>query len=286
MEEALRAIRARGKTLSTVAAEDFPLPSWVAVAARLREELRSGRGFVILRGLPVDRFPEDEAAMLYWGLGAHLGVPLPQNVRGERLYSVRDEGQNIQRDYGTVGVRFSKTTERLHFHTDSAPALLLNTPDVVGLFALRVAMSGGESKLVSAQTLHNLILRERPDLLERLYRPYHFDRSAEWRPGEPRTLDAPVFTYNGSLAIRYFRFYIPKGHDLAGEPLGPADTEPLDFLESVADREEIQAIFSMEPGDIQLVNNIFILHNRTGFVDYPEPDRRRHLLRLWLNLHP
>ena len=285
LDQAMAAIRNRGGKLASLTAGDFPLPSFAADAAQLRQELRSGRGFVVITGLPIDLFTDDEATMLYWGLGAHLGVTLPQNVRGERVYSVRDEGYNIARDYGTVGVRFSKTAEGLHFHTDSAPALMGNTPDVVGLLAVRIAKSGGESKLVSAQTLHNILLRERPDLLDRLYRPYHFDRSAEWRPGEPRTLHAPVFTYNGSLAIRHFRFYIPKGHELIGEPLAASDIEPLDFLESIANREELQVTFSMRPGEIQFVNNDFVLHSRTPFVDYPEPERRRHLVRLWLRLH-
>ena len=40
----------------------------------------------------------------------------------------------------------------------------------------------------------------------------------------------------------------------------------------------------LEPGDIQLLNNSVVLHARTDFVDYEEPERRRHLLRLWLNV--
>lgn len=285
LECALRAIRERGKTLASLEAADFPLPSFERDAAWLRQELKTGRGFVVIRGLPVERATDEEATLLYWGLGAYLGATLPQNVRGDRVYSVRDEGYNIQRDYGTVGVRFSKTTEGLHFHTDSAPAMMGNTPDVVGVLALRTAKSGGESKLVSALTLHNILLEERPGYLARLYQGYHFDRRAELRPGEPPTLFAPVFTYNGSLAMRYFRYYIPKGHEQAGAPLGTADLEPLNYLESVSNREELQVCFSMERGEIQLVSNTRVLHSRTAFEDYAEPDRRRHLVRLWLRLH-
>jgi len=248
-------------------------------AAAIRRQLLHGRGFVVLKGMPVDRLPEEELSELYWQLGGKFGRQLPQNVPGDRLYSVRDEGYHIGRDYGRVGVRFSKTTEGLQFHTDSAPALLGNTPDILGLFALQVARSGGESALVSAATLHNCLLAERPDYLERLYQPYHFDRSAEWREGEPRTLLAPIFRWPGRVNIRYFRFYIPKGHALAGAPL---DEAPFDCLDSIANRPELQVTFSLQPGDIQLISNTFILHARTAFEDWPEPARKRHLKRLWI----
>jgi len=278
--------RLREQTLDeidgVIGREQFQLPSFEA--RQLRQELSRGRGFIVLRGLPVDRYSEAEMSQLYWGLGALLGKPLPQNVRGDRLYDVRDEGYSIQRDYGRVGVRFSKTTEALDFHTDSAPALMGNTPDVIGLMALRVARSGGESALVSASTVHNVLRRENPRLLRRLYQPYHFDRSVEWRPGEDRTLFAPVFRWNGSLEVRYFRHYIPKGHALAEAPLGAEDVEALDALEEVANRPDLQVRFAMEPGDIQLVSNVFVLHSRTHYEDWPDPERKRHLKRLWLQL--
>lgn len=282
LDQALEAIKATSKTLQTLEAADFPLASFRSDAAKLSEDLMRGRGFVIVKGLPRDRYSGEEAAMLYWGIGSFLGRTLPQNVKGDRVYSVRDEGYNIDRDYGTVGVRFSKTTERLHFHTDSAPALMGDTPDIVGLLALSVAKSGGESLLVSAQTVHNLLRAERPDYLERLYQPYHFDRRAELREGESPTLYAPVFRYTEALEIRYFRFYIPKGHELVGQPLTEADVAPLDYLESIMNRPELQVSFEMQPGDMQFVNNRFILHSRTKFEDHAEPERRRHLVRLWL----
>jgi alpha-ketoglutarate-dependent taurine dioxygenase len=282
MDAALDRIRRRGLELSSLTAADFPLPSFDAVAAPLRQELLQGRGFVLLRGFPTDRYSDEEMIKLYWGLGTHLGSPLPQNVAGERVYSVRDHGYRIERDYGTVGVRFSKTTEGLNFHTDSAPALMGATPGIVGLLALQPARSGGSSRLVSALTLHNLLLAERPDYLARLYHPFHFDRRAELRPGEPQTLAAPIFTYHGDLAIRYFRFYIPIGHELAGVPLDPEDLAAMDYLESIAAREELQVDFDMRRGEIQLVSNTRVLHSRTPFQDHAEKERKRHLIRLWL----
>jgi len=278
----VRAIRERGKSLASVTAADFPVPSFRRDAARLRDDLLRGRGFVVIRGLPIERYTDEEATLIYWGIGSFFGTTLPQNVKGDRVYAVRDEGFQIERDYGAVGVRFSKTTVGLDFHTDSAPALLGATPDIVGLLALQTAKSGGDSALVSAPAAHNALRRERPDCLARLYRCYHFDRRAELRSGEPSTLHAPVFTYNGQLAVRYFRFYIPKGHELAGAPLGAADVEALDVFDAVLNRPELHVRFDMQRGDMQFVNNTFLLHSRTAYEDYAEPARRRHLVRLWL----
>jgi alpha-ketoglutarate-dependent taurine dioxygenase len=282
LDRAVKRTRTQGKNISTLTAADLPLRSFTTDAAALREEVLRRRGFVVVKGLPIGRYTEEEACLIYWGIGSFFGVTLPQNVKGDRLYSVRDEGQNISRDYGAVGVRFSKTTSGLNFHTDSAPAFRGNTPDIVCLLALQTAKSGGSTAIVSAQTLHNVILAERPDYLDRLYAAYYFDRRAELAPGESPTLLAPIFTYDGALHIRHFPFYIHKAPELTGLPLTPADTEPLAFLDCVARREELPVTFDMERGDMQFVNNTFILHSRTAYEDYPEPERRRHLVRLWL----
>ncbi len=262
----------------------FLLPSLAGDVSRIRTELTAGRGFVLLRGLPAHQFGEEDLKRLYWTIGEMLGAPLPQNVKGDMLYSVRDEGQRIERDYGRVGVRFSKTSEGLQFHTDSAPALMGNTPCLIGLLVLRIAQAGGASALVSAASLHNALLKERPDYLRRLYQPYHFDRSAEWRPGEPRTLLAPVFTFHQSLAVRYFRYYIPKGHELAGALLEPDEVASFDYMDGVLNRPELQVRFEMQPGDIQLLDNRAVLHSRTSFTDWEDIAQKRHLLRLWLGL--
>ena len=147
---------------------------------------------------------------------------------------------------------------------------------------MQTAKSGGLTAIVSAQTLHNILREERPDCLRRLYAPYYFDRRAELRPGESPTLHAPVFTCGDALTIRYFRFNLMRGHETAGSPLTPADSEAIDMLESVYRREELSVSFPMDRGDIQFVNNRFVLHSRTAFEDHAEPGRRRNLLRLWM----
>lgn len=282
LDSALRHIREASQTISALTLTDFPAPSFASAASGLRHELESGRGFVVIRGLPIHSYSDAEAAIIYWGIATHLAKPIPQNAKDEYLFSVRDEGYNFQRDYGATGVRISRTASAIDFHTDSSAAYAGYTPDIVSLLALQTAKAGGMTAIVSAQTLHNILREERPDCLQRLYAPYYFDRRAELRPGESPTLFAPVFTYGDALAMRYFRFNLMKGHETASAPLTPADIEAIDVLESVSRREELAVSFPMERGDMQFVNNRFVLHSRTAFEDYSEPERRRNLLRLWM----
>src|SRR5260370_9811909 len=247
---------------------DFLVPSFERDARAVREELRFGRGFVVVKGLPIDRYTDQEACAIYWRVGAHLGRPISQNVKGDLLYSVRDEGYNLDRDYGLAGVRTSKTTAGLNYHTDSPSMLAGHTPDIVCLLALQPAKSGGESAIVSGNAAHNIILQERPDYLNRLYAPYHVDRRAELPPGESPTLPVPVFAYDGQLTGRYLRLYITNDHDVAGSPLTPSDTDPLDYLDAVMQRPNLPVTFQMQRCDMQFVNNHFSLHSRTEFEDH------------------
>ncbi len=262
--------------------DDFPLPFFASTAAGIRKRLLDGSGFVVLRGLQLDDYAEDEVRFLYAGLGTHLGTIIPQNLRGDRLYSVRDEGIRVETSYGQTGVRFSKTNAAFDFHTDSPSRVAGNTPDFIGLLALRTAKAGGESALVNGYALHNILRQERPDVLRRLYQPFWVDRRAELPPGEDPVLPVPVFTFDRRLTVRYLRFYITKGQEWKGEPLTTADVEALDVFEEVMRRPDVPVTVPMERGDLQLISNTFLLHSRTNYEDYAEPERKRHYLRLWL----
>jgi Taurine catabolism dioxygenase TauD, TfdA family len=262
--------------------EDFPLPSFAPTAAEISRRLRNGSGFVVLRGLALDDYSEDEARLLYAGLGTHLGTILTQNLRGDKLYSVRDEGIRVEAEYGRTGVRFSKSSVAFDFHTDSPSRVAGHTPDAIGLLVLHTAKAGGDSALVSGYALHNILRDERPDVLHRLYQPFWVDRRAELPPGEEPVLPVPVFTFDGRLTVRYLRFYITKGQEWKGEPLSSADIEALDVFEEVTHRPDVAVMVPLERGDLQLISNTFLLHSRTSYEDYPEPERKRHYLRLWL----
>lgn len=282
MEELATAVaRARrdGVGADSLTRNQFSVPSFPAVA--IRETLDRGRGFVVIRGLPLERFDIEDTRRLYAGLGVQLGAILRQTVRGDVLYSVRDEGYSMQTDYGP-GVRRSKTNSAFDFHTDSPSRVAGCTPDVIGLLVLRTAKTGGESALVSGYTVHNIIRRERPDVLTRLYQPFWTDRRAELPEGEDPVLPVPVFSYEQQLIVRYMRFYIAKAHEWRNEPQPPEDIEALDFLDEVMRRPGVAAMIAPEPGDLQLVNNRFLLHSRAAYRDHPEPDLKRHYIRMWL----
>jgi hypothetical protein len=238
--------------------------------------LESGRGFAIIDGVPVDRLTTEESQMMYWLIGQVLGQPFEQNVQGTLLYDVRDYGQDVSK-----GARFSVTNAESTFHTDNSFGAEVG--DYVGLLCLNTARSGGTNMLVSAYAAHNVLLKEHRDVLELLYSPLHVDRRGGTKPGEPPTVRFPIFAWDGAeLTCRYLRYWIEVGQEKAGAPLTPQQTQALDTLDRVLQRRELWATFDLQRGQILFINNRWLFHNRTGFEDHPEPELRRHLVRLWL----
>jgi len=189
---------------------------------------------------------------------------------------VRDTGQDV-----ASGARFSVTSYESSFHTDNSfgDSVL----DYVGLFCLRAAKLGGASQNVNGHAVCSVLRREHPDVLEVLSSPFHVDRRGGVREGESPTVRRPVVAWNESgLLIRYLRYWIQAGHDKVAEPLTPAQRQALDILDGVLQRHDLRVEFELQPGQIYFINNRWILHNRTAFTDSPEPELRRHLVRLWL----
>ena len=247
-----------------------------ALAGVLRE-LETGCGFVVLDRIPVEQLSTDEAILVYWLIGQMIGSPVVQNIRGTLLYDVHDTGA----DY-TQGARFSVTNARSSFHTDGGfnPKM----PDYVGLLCLRTAKSGGENQMLSAYSLHNALAERYPHVVETLYEPFCFDRRGEFVQGESPTTENPVFFWDGSeLTIRYLNYYIHEGHRNAGNELSRKQRDALATVEQLLEDTELFVQFSLEPGQILLSNNHWILHNRNAYVDHDHPDQRRHYVRLWLS---
>jgi hypothetical protein len=271
IEHAIRQIKTAGLSLDDLQSEHFELPSLKPVIREIRDEIKDGRGFVLLRRLPVGDYSKDELGMIFWGIGTHLGRGLSQSVLGDRLGHVKDFSREdpLARAY--------RNKQELSPHTDSA--------DLVGLACLRNARCGGVSRLTSAITVHNAMLAECPEYLERLYRGYVFHRRGEEQPGElPHTpYRVPVYSNtDGKVSARYVRTYVEAGEAAAGRPMGEAELAVLDCFEEISKRPEFMLEFTLQPGEMYFLNNYTILHARTAFDDYDEEDRRRHLLRLWL----
>lgn len=258
--------------LTRITAADFPLPALGPRLIALREDLLHGRGFALVRGVPIEGLSRRAAATLFMGLGAHLGGARSQNGKGHLLGHVCDLGLSSS----DPNVRIYQTHERQTFHTDSC--------DVVGLLCLREANSGGASLLVSAAAIFNEMRSQRPDLLVRLLRPMAHDRRGEVPAGLLPWFELPVFSwYAGALTVFYQRQYIDSAQRFAEAPrLSQEDVEALDLFDTLANDPRLHLAMRLAPGDIQFVHNHALLHDRTAFVDWPQTDRRRHLLRLWL----
>lgn len=274
IKEAVRVVRQTGKALSEIERRDFPLPSLGRLLAAMQHDVVWGRGFVVLRGLPVDEWATSEVAVAYWGLGRHFGDPVSQNAKGHLLGHVKDIGM----DPSMPATRLYTTHARLAFHTDSC--------DIVGLLCIRPASRGGESLLCSSATVFNELLATRRDALEVLLHPFHFDRKDEIPEGKKPYWVMPVFNFHdGHLTTWYDRDFIltaPRHNEVPA--LTTAQTEAMALLEETANRDDVRLEMRLRPGDIQLIHNHQILHSRTEYEPTLDPERGRHLLRLWLSV--
>lgn len=272
IERAIEAAIASGGDIVDMTAVDFQLPTFAPALARLRTEILRGRGFVRIRGLPVNAYTRRESAIAFWGLGAHLGLAVSQNAKGHVLGHVKDLGLNYE-DSNTRGYQ---TAARLPYHTDYA--------DIVGLLCLNTAQSGGMSSVVSSVTLYNEMLKRRPDLVGVLARPFCRTRWGETDPNLPPWIEVPVFNRSPEgVVTTYVRSAVRKAQRVPAVPrLTDDQTQAMDMLDSLAADPELHLDMQFEVGDIQLLNNHWLMHSRTAYQDWPEPEKKRHLLRLWL----
>ncbi|MDR6998329.1 TauD/TfdA family dioxygenase [Neobacillus niacini] len=273
LENALDHVKQLGLKAPDFTKGDFPIPDLDDEISYFVEELENGRGFLLIRGLPMERYTDEEASIIYWGLGLHMGIPVSQNANGDLLGHVIDQGLSLENS----NVRGYQTKLHLPFHADGS--------DVVGLLSLRKGKSGGYSSIVSSMAVYNEILEKHPEYLGILCRPFFFDRRGEEAPGESPVFPSPIFSfYDGKLSCRYVRLFIESAQAKTGIKLSKVEIEALDLLDSLLHDETMHFNMMLEKGDMQFVNNYTVLHSRTQYEDYKEPERKRHLLRLWLTM--
>jgi alpha-ketoglutarate-dependent taurine dioxygenase len=272
LERAADAATARGLGLDAVRRADFPLPTLAPAVAEWARELVHGRGFVLVRGLPVARWGDRRSALVYWGLGQHLGEPGAQNPQGELLGHVVDTGEDAANPF----VRRYRTAGDIAYHCDLA--------DAVGLLCLRAARRGGASRIVSSVSVYNELLRRRPDLIDRLYEPFCLDTRDEQGEGRlPYVPVVPCQYAGGALRTFYHSDYFRSAVRHAEvPPFSEPERTLLDLYEEIAASPQLYLDMQFEPGDIQLISNHVTLHARTAYED--DPAAPRHLLRLWLSL--
>lgn len=273
IDAAVQRFKREGLPFDRLSPAGFPLPRFGKVLKEILAELLEGRGFVLLRGLPVERMTREEQAIAYLGIGSWLGTFRSQNAKGHLLGHVKDLGLDIR----DPRVRYYQTNRRLEYHTDSV--------DIVGLLCLKTAKAGGESYLASSMTVFNEVLARRPDLVPALFEPYPTDRRGEVPEGMPPWFDIPIFHWHaGRLSCIYVRQYIESAQRLFPEArrLTREQREVMDLIDELCNDPAIHLSMDFRPGDIQLLHNHQILHSRGDFENWPEPERHRHLLRLWV----
>ncbi len=284
IDDALARVKRARLPLFGFTRDDFPLASTADLCGLISDELENGRGMVRLRGLPVERYSDDDLRRIFWGIGTHLGTSVYQNARGEIMGEVRDETKLSEKTYApteagriTSSRARARSTGPLRWHTDRC--------DVIALLCVRNAKAGGISKLASIVTIYNEILRRRPDLLELLCKDYWRSRPAdEDGPATSRAFALPVFgVQDGKLTCQYSRTYVEQAQEFPEVPrLTAAQNEALDLLAEVA--EEACLFSPFVPGDLQLLNNHVIFHGRTAYEDDSGSHQERLLLRLWLSM--
>ena len=273
LEEAAKRCLALDADIAKIHREAFVLPKLASRLRAIHQALIAGCGFALIRSLPVKEWSREITAAAFYGLGTHLGHPRPQNGKGHVLGHVIDMGLNAE----DPNVRIYQTHERQTFHTDSS--------DIVGLVCLQQAKKGGDSALVSSNTIFNKMRTDCPELAALLFDPIATDRRGEVAPGEKPFFEIPVFSWHqGLLSTIYQRQYIDSAQRFPDAfRLTDLHIQALDYFDHLANDPDLNFLMRLEAGDMQFVHNHTLLHDRTAFEDWAEPSRKRHLLRLWLS---
>jgi hypothetical protein len=275
LDRALLEVKTLGLSPPNFGPDQFKLARLARKLEELRHAFDHGRGFFMLRGLPVDRYALDDIKALYWGIGVHLGNPVLQNKKGDLVSHIEDKGD----DYSQRIVRLYTTSAAANPHNDPS--------DVVGLLCVRPSLTGGTSMIASAMAIYNRVLEEHPEHLEILCKGFPHDLRAEGASGSATeiTPDIPIFSYHGGkLSCCINSKSSRTARELQGRPMTAAELEAIRCVEELAVDPELCMTMDFRPGDIQFLNNYVIIHTRTAFQDGRDLGERRLLLRLWMNL--
>ena len=272
IDDAVRVYEASGGALINITSDNFPLPACGAILDDIRHELRDGVGFALIHGLDIGRYDRRQQAILYLGVGSHIGIPRSQNMNGHILGHVKDLGH----DYNNPSFRAYHSNDELEYHSDSC--------NVVGLLCLHHAKSGGVSKITSGLQIYNEMLKRRPELADALSTDIYRDRRGEIPKGMERTWKVPVFSItDGYMTVSGGGKYALSAQRFPEVPKFTADqADGIEMFRQLC--EELHHRQEFNPGDIQFLNNHVIQHSRTEFEDWEDDHKKRHLLRLWLEV--
>jgi hypothetical protein len=276
IEEALQHAKATEKSWLQMTANDFPLKRHAKQAIdRAFALTQTAYGMCLLKGFPVDRWSVEDARLVNWGIGLNVGVARTQNRASQVMNDVRDEGGS----YKVKNGRGYNTNAGLDFHVDSC--------DVVALMCLQTAKSGGTSKVTSSMAVVEEIKRLRPDLITVMQEPFYYSYQGTNDASQPPFYKCPIFGDDPEFfSLRANRKNVTAAQrDFSEVPrLTPEQIELLDLLDELLPDDKFCYSMELDRGDLQLLNNYVVIHSRTNFEDHDEPERKRHLLRLWLSI--
>jgi hypothetical protein len=261
-----------GTAPESITLASLALPRLAERLRGARDQVREGRGFTLLRGLPVDALDTEQFIAAVWIVGLHFGHALSQNAQGERIGHVIDATANDPTP------RMYRSNLELRPHNDFTP--------MISLACWHKGETGGASVLVSGVTVHDQIAAKHPAALAALQHGFHHHRLGEQAEGDAAATPyrTPVFSVvDGALSCRYLRSNMAAGHKELDVPLTPDEIEALNTFDRVATDPANRLAFFLERGDMLVVNNYTVMHARTSFTNHAEPERRRHLVRLWLD---
>jgi hypothetical protein len=273
LEDVLRDLRREGLGLAETRHLHCRHPLLDADLARVFDEIQDGRGIVIIRGIPVERHSPEDVGTMFWALGTHFGLGVSQSALGNLLGQVQDETPPGEPE----SARGYLSRRELSLHTDLG--------QVVGLMCVRQAKAGGFSQYASGLAVHNEILATRPELLPVLYRGFPYHRRDEQAPEEPAITpyDIPVFSNtNGKVSVLMVREIINAAFRDLGRTFTGEEVDAIDTFRAAAVRLQFEA--RLEPGEASFINNYTVMHARSEFVDWDEPEKKRLMLRLWLDV--
>lgn len=273
INQALSYVKSKNLKVPNFSKKDFPLPCLSNILTQTLEELEHGHGIKLIRGIPVENFEVDDALIIYWGLCSYLGKAVAQNMMGELLGHVKAVGNNWNKNFNLRGYQ---TPVHLPYHCDKS--------DIVGLLCLKAAKEGGISSIASSISLHNELLRTRPDLLDELYKPFYIDHRGEEFEGDDPFYISQVFSiYKGRFFARFGQKYVESAQRFSEVPrLTKKQIEAMNLFSDLALSEEFRLDMEFKPGDLQLLNNHFMVHSRTEYEDHEKEEERRHLIRILL----
>ena len=267
IQQAVQFVKTKGLSFPHFQKEDFPIGKIRSELSYYADELENGKGFLLLRGMPIEGCSDEEINIINYGLGLHLGTPVCQNPKGDLLGEVMNVGDITKKE-----TRVYETNAYLPYHTDPS--------DVFGLMSIRKAKSGGMTSVISAGAVYNEILEHYPQYLGLLYRPLPYAHLSK-----ENTDKSPIFSFHeGKLSCRYLRQYIELGCEIQNQPLSRVEIAALDVFDRIIHDQNIRLDMMLEPGDMLLANNYAVMHSRTAFEDFNEPEQRRKLIRLWVKM--